>query len=177
MQHRLRDLGHEADIVDFQQYDIPLVAQGHIDEAAFTPFQQHLANSMRKAQLVIIITPEYNWSTTPEILNFLHRFGDRVFADLFADKVFSTIGVSTGKGGKIPALHIGSILNKIISFMDLTSVVSAKIFESHFTKEVLDEEGKSLGNMQFEAGLDNYIRYTLHIAAKWNSTAAGLTTS
>lgn len=164
---RLQQSGHTATLVDFIQYDIPLMNQGGIDETNLTPFQQELANSMRAADAVLIITPEYNWSTTPEILNFLHRMSDRRFKDLFDQKVFATVGVSTGKGGKAPALHLHSILNKIISFTDLDSLVSAKLFEAHYTKEVLDEEGNSLGNQMFDAGLNDFINYTLRITERW----------
>jgi chromate reductase len=164
---RLQEAGHTTTLVDFIQYDIPLMNQGGIDETNLTPFQQELADSMREADVVLIITPEYNWSTTPEILNFLHRMSDRRFKDLFDQKVFATVGVSTGKGGKAPALHLHSILNKIISFTDLDSLVSAKIFEAHYTKEVLDENGLSLGNVMFDAGLNDFIRYTLRITERW----------
>jgi chromate reductase, NAD(P)H dehydrogenase (quinone) len=167
IQLRLVALEHDTSLVDFQHYDIPLINQGPVSEALFTPFQQHLAHSMRLADAIIIITPEYNWSTTPEILNFLHRLGDRQFSDLFSEKVFATVGVSTGKGGKAPALHLHTILNKIISFTDLNSFVSAKIFESHYTKEVLDENGNDLGNDMFNAGLDDFIRYTLRVTERW----------
>lgn len=168
LRHRMLGLGHEVSLVDFQQYDIPLTNQGKVGYDQFTPFQHELAAAMKEAQAIIIITPEYNWSTTPEILNFLHRFGDRQFKELFEHKVFATVGVSTGRGGKAPALHINAILSKIISFTDLTSIVSAKIFESHFTKEVLDENGTSLGNEVYDAGLDDFINYTLRITQKWN---------
>ncbi len=161
--------GHDTTLVDFQQYDIPLINQGEITEASFTPFQQKLANAMRAANLVIIITPEYNWSTTPEILNFLHRFGESRFSMLFNEKVFATVGVSTGKGGKLPALHLHAVLNKIIGFLHLQSCVSAKIFESHFTKEALSEEGGSTGNDLYDAGLEGFVQYTLKIAGRWSN--------
>lgn len=164
---RMESLGHTTSLIDFVAYDIPLINQGSIDADLFTPFQQALTQSMLKANAIIIITPEYNWSTTPEILNWLHRFGDRKFAALFHEKVFATVGVSTGKGGKAPALHLHSVLNKIISFTDLDSIVSAKIFESHFTKEVLDENGASLGNVQFDAGMNDFIQYTLRVTERW----------
>lgn len=167
---RLQQAGHVATLVDFISYDIPLMNQGGIDEQHLTPFQQQLADSMEAADAVILITPEYNWSTTPEILNFLHRMGDRKFKHLFDQKVFATLGVSTGKGGKAPALHLHSILNKIISFTDLDAMVSAKIFESHFTKEVLDEHGNSLGNEQYDAGLNDFINYTLRMAKRWRAS-------
>ena len=164
---RLQNLTHQVSLVDFQQYDIPLINQGNIEESSFTSFQKELANVMLTANAIILITPEYNWSTTPEILNFLHRLGDKKFKPLFNEKVFATVGVSTGKGGKAPALHLHSILNKIISFTDLDSFVSAKIFESHYTKDVLDEDGNSLGNNAYDAGLDDFIQYTLRMTKRW----------
>lgn len=167
IQQRFIRLEQDTALVDFRQYDIPLINQGNISPHQFTEFQQHLADTMRTAHIVILITPEYNWSTTPEILNFLHRFGSRELRDLFNEKVFATVGVSTGKGGKAPALHLHTILNKIISFTDLNSFVSSKIFESHYTKDVLDEDGNSLGNERFDEGLDDFIRYTLRMAERW----------
>ncbi|TAE83411.1 MAG: NADPH-dependent oxidoreductase [Bacteroidetes bacterium] len=165
--HKLESLGYQTSLVDFRAYDIPLINQGDIIPEQFTPFQQLLTESMHLANCIIIITPEYNWSTTPEILNWLHRFGDKRFKHLFENKVFATVGVSTGKGGKAPALHLHSILNKIISFTDLDSIVSAKIFESHFTKEVLDTEGNSLNNAMYDAGLNDFAHYTARITNRW----------
>jgi chromate reductase len=168
---RLIANGNQVSLIDFIGYDIPLINQGEIRTELFTTFQHNLVNSMIAANAIIIITPEYNWSTTPEILNWLHRFGDKKFADLFNEKVFATVGVSTGKGGKAPAIHLHSILNKIISFTDLNSVVSPKIFEAHFTKEVLDENGNSLGNPMFDAGLNDFIQYTLRVTERWGAAS------
>ncbi len=159
--------GHQTSLVDFMQYDIPLINQGELDPDGLSTFQHSLVTSMKNADLCIIITPEYNWSTTPEILNFLHRFGDKKFASIFDEKVFALVGVSTGKGGKAPALHLVSILNKIISFLDLNSVVSPKLFESHFTKEVIDERGNLLGNALFDKGINDFVDYNIRVTKRW----------
>lgn len=163
--------GQETLVVDFSHYDIPLINQGDISTDPTSLFQQTLLNGMANAQAIIIVTPEYNWSTTPEILNWLHRYGDKQFAHLFQNKVFAFLGVSTGKGGKAPALHLQSVLNKIISFADLNSIVSAKIFESHYTKEVLNEDGSSLGNALFDKGLNDFVNYTVRITKRWTLSA------
>lgn len=168
LQKQFEQLAHDTHLVDFRAYDIPLINQGVVDRNNLSTFQNELVEAMQKAQLIIITTPEYNWSTTPEILNWLHRYGDKNFKDLFDQKVFASVGVSTGKGGKVPALHINSILNKIISFTDLTSVVSPKIFESHFTKEVIDADGNLLNNEAFNHGVQDFIQYSLRITARWN---------
>jgi len=168
LKNRIAQLGITHTLIDFKAYDIPFINQGKIEANQLSSFQQQLTSAMLDANLVILISPEYNWSTTPEILNFLHRFGDKQFATIFSDKTFSIVGVSTGKGGKTPALHLTSILNKIISFLNLDAIVSPKIFEAHYTKEALDEKGESLGNEIFDKGLSDYLAYTLNIAARWN---------
>jgi chromate reductase, NAD(P)H dehydrogenase (quinone) len=158
---------HTVSIIDFVAYDIPLLPQGDLIEHSLTPFQSELMESMHKAHIVVLISPEYNWSTTPEILNMLHRLGTNDFKHVFDETVFALIGVSSGKGGKAPALHLSSILSKIISFMDLESIISPKLFESHYTKEVLDEKGHSLGNKAYDAGLKDFTDYTLRVANRW----------
>lgn len=155
-------------LIDFQQYDIPLIAMGNLDPDKLSPFQQQLVNAMEQSQVVYVITPEYNWSTTPEILNWLHRMGERVFKAQFDQKVFAMVGVSTGKGGKAPALHLTGVFNKIISYLNLDSFVSAKIFEAHDTKEVLDESGRSKGNAEFDKGLQSFVDFTRRMSLRWN---------
>lgn len=164
---QVETFGHRVTLVDFVGYDIPLINQGEINPEGFTQFQNQLAQGMANANAIVIITPEYNWSTTPEILNWLHRFGEKRFANLFQNKVFATVGVSTGKGGKAPALHLHTVLNKIISFTNLDSMVSARIFESHFTKEVLDENGQDLGNEMYNKGLNDFVDYTNRVTERW----------
>ncbi len=164
---RLLKNEHQVTVIDFQQYDIPLINQAEISLDNLSSFQKNLVDGMSNAQIVFLISPEYNYTTTPEILNMLHRLGDRNFKHLFDEKVFALVGVSTGKGGKIPALHLTTILNKIISYLHLNSFVSSKIFESHFTKEVLDETGNSLGNKEYDNGMNDFLNFTLRMANRW----------
>lgn len=164
---RVMEVSHQVKVVDFRAYDIPLMAQGGLKADYLTNFQKELIHAMDEAHVVIIITPEYNWSTTPEILNMLHFLPEKPFNSLFSNKIFATVGVSTGKGGKAPALHLMQILNKVISFGNHESFVSPRIFESHFTKGVLDEDGKSLGNELYDKGLSDFCEYTERMAARW----------
>jgi chromate reductase len=50
---RLQNLAHQVSLVDFQQYDIPLINQGNIEESSFTSFQKELANAMLTANAII----------------------------------------------------------------------------------------------------------------------------
>jgi chromate reductase len=158
---------HQVEIIDFIQYDIPLMAQGGLNANNLSAFQQKLVQAMDEAHVIIMISPEYNWSTTPEILNMLHLLPNKPLEHLFNNKVFSFVGVSTGKGGKTPAIHLMQIVNKLISFGNHDSFVSSRIFEAHFTKEVLDEEGNSLGNPLFDKGLADYCAYTIRMVQRW----------
>jgi chromate reductase len=160
---------YSVSLVDFAGYDIPLYNQGVIDRDNLSPFQQHLVNSMSGAGVVILVVPEYNWTMPAELANFIHRMGDKPFLDLFSDKVFAFVGVSSGKGGRQPVVQLTYILGKIISFFELDTLVSSKLFESHFTKDVLDENGNSLGNIAYDTGLEKFVNYTLRTGKRWFS--------
>lgn len=158
---------HQASIVDFTNYDLPFINQGCVNSNNPTFFQNELITNWRNANLVITISPEYNWSSTPELLNMYNALGVRDFMDLFNEKTFAFVGVSTGKGGKMPCLQLIQVVGKLVSFSNSQSFISPKIFESHFTKEVLDENGISQGNSIFEKGLIDFIDYNLAIAQRW----------
>lgn len=158
---------HDVSIVDFTQYDIPLMVQGSLNKESLTSFQSQLIQKLDEAQINITLSPEYNWSITPELLNMYHALGVKDFAHLFHNKVFAFVGVSAGRGGKAPCLQMMQICNKIVSFTGGLSVVSSKIFESHETKNVLDENGNSTGNVIFDKGLQDFTNYTLAVADRW----------
>lgn len=160
---------HTVSVVDFAGYDIPLYNQGEIDPDNLTAFQQQLVNAMAGAAVVILVVPEYNWTMPAELANFIHRMGDKPFLDLFNNKVFAFVGVSTGKGGRQPVVQLTYILGKIISFFELDTLVSSKLFESHFTKDALDENGNSLGNIGYDTGLEKFVNYTLRTGKRWLS--------
>jgi chromate reductase len=158
---------HDVSIVDFTNYDIPLLVQGTLNKETLTGFQSHLIQTLDEAQIIITLSPEYNWSITPELLNMYHALGVKDFAHLFHNKVFSFVGVSTGRGGKTPCLQMMQICNKVVSFTGGLSVVSSKIFESQETKNVLDENGNSTGNAMYDKGLQDFINYTIAVANRW----------
>jgi chromate reductase len=168
LQKKIELLNHNVSIVDFTDYDLPLINQGKINPVSLSNFQSSLIQNWRNANLVITISPEYNWSSTPELLNMYNAVGTNDFIDLFNLKTFAFVGVSTGKGGKMPCLQLIQVVGKLVSFSNSHSIISPKIFESHFTKEVLDENGNVLGNEMFEKGLNDFINYNLFIADKWN---------
>ncbi len=161
--------GSQVDLVSFEDYDIPFMNQGSVDRNNLTDFQQRLVDSWAQADMVFIITPEYNWFPSAELVNMLHQIGDVEFRNLFDGKVFATAGVSSGRGGRMPAVQLTYVFNKLIGVLNTTSIVSGKVFESQFTPKVLSPEGLSLGNTEYDKGLEAFVQYNLKLAQRWNS--------
>ncbi|MFN4913908.1 MAG: NAD(P)H-dependent oxidoreductase [Sphingomonadales bacterium] len=153
-------------IPDFENYDIPFSNGGSLKPGALSTFSQAVYESMAGSKLIFILSPEYNWFPTPEIINLINQFGKKDFSDCWEGKIFATCGISSGRGGRIPAIQMGYMLNKLINFMNCNSIVSAKSFESQFTPKALDNEGNSLGNAEYDAGLENFVLYNLNLMRK-----------
>ena len=158
---------HPYTLVDFNEYDIPFINQGIVDENQLTPFQQKLLDGWKNADLIFVLSPEYNWFPAAELVNMIHQLGTRQHRHLFDGKVFAFVGTSNGRGGRIPTTQLTTIYNKLINVLGSHSVVSAKAFESQFTQTVLDGEGNSLGNQEYDKGLTAFIDYSLKIAERW----------
>lgn len=170
IQNQLIKKNFSVNTIDFSEYDIPLMVSGKVDIANLTAFQHSLYTSMSDANLIFVLSPEYNWMPSAELINFFHQMGDKPYASMWKDKTFAVAGVSNGRGGKLPCIQISYVLNKICGFMGFESFVCPRTFESQFTQNVLDGEGKSLGNIEFDNGLEVYINFAVSMAKKMNIT-------
>lgn len=164
---KLAEKEHAVTLIDFQQFDLPYYHQGSLREDQYTSFQKELFQALSEAHIIWTVSPEYNWSTTPELLHLFNLMSNKPLNQFLQNKVFAFVGVSTGKGGKAPCLHLMQIAQKLIGFNDAESIVSARIFESHFTKEVIDENGNLLGNELYNKGIEAFISYSVRIADRW----------
>ncbi|MBL7812855.1 MAG: NAD(P)H-dependent oxidoreductase [Bacteroidetes bacterium] len=156
----------ECIIPDFTQYDIPFANGGHLHKEQLSAFQQSVYDCMKNSHLIFVLSPEYNWFPSAEIINLIHQMGNRDFKECWDGKIFATCGISTGRGGRIPAVQLSYVLNKLINVLDLHSVVSGKIFESQFTNRMLDENGNSAGHEEYDHGLEQYVKYNLELSQK-----------
>lgn len=168
IQNRIKHLGFDADVVDFTQYDIPFLNQGGLNPHALTPFQQELVNGIDRADLVVMVSPEYNWFPSAELINMIHQLGNHAYRHLFDNKVFAFAGVSTGRGGRIPTIQLSYVIDKLINVFSTHAITCPKKFESQFTTKVLDTEGKSLGNEEYDRGLNTFVDYAAQLATKWS---------
>jgi chromate reductase, NAD(P)H dehydrogenase (quinone) len=154
---------------DFEACDVPNVGRGSLDKNKLTAFQKTLINHWQESELIVMVVPEYNWTTSAEIINLIHQIGNDDFKHLFNEKVFAFVGVSSGRGGRLPCLEMTTLVNKMISFTGQLSIVSPKLYESHETPKNLDADGNSLGNTIYENTMKDFTDYTLKIAQKWFS--------
>ena len=151
---------------NFEDYDIPFSNGGGLVPGHLSPFSQTAYECMSKSKLIFILSPESNWFPPPEIINLINQFGKKDFADCWDGKVYATCGISSGRGGRIPAIQLGYMLNKLINFMNFNSIVSAKSYESQFTPKAIDSQGQSLGNPEYDSGLENFVIYNLNLMRK-----------
>src|SRR5687768_7414061 len=82
-----RQYGSTVTLVDFAYYDIPLMAQGEMSRAIpLTPFQQQLIDAFENSDIVFLLSPEYNWMPSAEIINMIHQLATNDFKNIFENK-------------------------------------------------------------------------------------------
>lgn len=168
LQHLLTERSFSnIQVVNFENYDIPWVGAGNINPNQLTDFQKQLINVWEKSDVLFIISPEYNWSFSPQLINALDQLGGKTFAHLFDNKVFAIAGVSSGRGGRQPAIQLTTVLNKLINFLDGNSVIAPRIFESQDTDKMLDTDGNFIGSEAYSKGAAAFVEYSLRIAQRW----------
>ena len=157
------------DLIDFAHFDISPLGKGNFPSDPVSAFQTNLLEKWQEANLIILCSPEYNWTASAETFVLLERMGNKAYRDFFDNKVFATAGISSGRGGRQPALDISRVLSKIIGFLSTESMVSSKILEVHEAGINLDEESLSKGNLAFEEAVAGFAGYSTRMAGRWFS--------
>ena len=155
-------------MIDFENYDIPFPNQGDVVSSELTEFQSQLLSGINDAQLVFVLTPEYNWFPSAELVNMVHQLANKNHIHIFNNKVFAFCGISTGGGGRMPTIQLSYLFDKIFNVFNIDSITSPKKFEAKFISAALDENGESLGNGEFDKGLTDFIDYSLKVAKRWH---------
>ena len=164
----LQEQGQEqVRILDFESYDLPFFNQ-ELNKNNLSPFQTQLIEAMNWADNIIFVTPEYNWFPSAEIIQLIHRFGSKEYEEIWQNKVFSFVGVSSGRGGRMPMVQLGYVVDKILSVFNFQSITNPKSFEVQFAGKVLDAEGNSLGSVEFDKGLSAFISHHIQLAKRWH---------
>ncbi|MFT4522852.1 MAG: chromate reductase [Bacteroidia bacterium] len=160
---------HSCTLVDFVQYDLNFFNKSNLHPSSLSSFQQNMLGAWEKADLVFILSPEYNWFPSAELVNLIHQIGNNNFAHLFDNKTFAFGGVSSGRGGRLPALQLSSIIEKLISFLDKSSIVSPKKFESHYTPDELTHDGHYTSDNRYKSTLENFVEYNLKLSERFRT--------
>jgi len=156
-----------TDLIDFAEFDISPFGKGSFPSNPISPFQANLMQKLETADLIFFCSPEYNWTASAETFILLERLGGKTYIDFFHNKVFALAGISSGRGGRQPALDMGRVLSKIIGFLGAESVVSPKILEVHEVGTNLNENGQSAGNPAFENSVSSFVVYSMKMAKRW----------
>jgi chromate reductase len=154
-------------LINFAEFDINPFGKGSFPSNPISPFQEKLIGLWESADLIFFCSPEYNWTASAETFILLERLGSKTYIDFFQNKVFALAGVSSGRGGRQPALDMGRVLSKIIGFLGTESVVSPKFLEVHEVGGNLDENGQSAGNPAFESSVLSFVAYSMKLARRW----------
>lgn len=157
-----------SELIDFREYDIPFPNGGSVDPGRLTPFQHKLLHALNQSHLVFILTPEYNWFPSAELVNMVHQLANDDHIHVFNNKVFAFAGVSSGSGGRLPIIQLSYMFDKILNVYNMDSMTSPKKFEARFISKVLDEKGHSLGNHEFDKGLRDFVDYSFKVANRWH---------
>jgi chromate reductase, NAD(P)H dehydrogenase (quinone) len=161
------ELEHECSIVDFRSYDLPFFNGTPIDEANPTAFQYELLSTWGHADLVYIVSPEYNWLVSPELANMTNHYSNKNHKYLYDNKVFAFVGVSSGIGGRLPTMQMSTVFEKLIFYLGAQSVCSPNKFESHYTPQELDQAGKYIQESGYKARLQGFVDYSTALCKRF----------
>lgn len=159
----------KCEIVDFKDYDLPSFNERFLDRHEMTKFQREMVDDWSDSDLIIVLSPEYNWFPTPELINTVNHLGSVKYKDLWDNKVFAFAGVSAGRGGRMPAVQLTYVFNKIISYTHSRSICSPKIYESHFTDKDIDEKGKMDKESGTAKAIKRFVDYNVEMAQRWKA--------
>ena len=163
----LQDKGVEVELVDFRDYDMPFFNEDDMDLGGLSGFQKGLIEAWDRSSLIFVVSPEYNWFPSAELVNMVHQLGNRTFAHLFENKVFAFAGVSSGRGGRLPSMQLSAVFEKLISHLNKLSVCSPAKFESHYSTKEVSESGDFELDSEYKGHLHRFIDYNVNLSLKF----------
>jgi NAD(P)H-dependent FMN reductase len=131
----------DAEIIDLRNYHLQLI--GTADDNTNKNLEI-LFQKFEEAQQIIFVSPEYNWSISPNAKNLLDylSMNDKIWSE----KIFMCFGCSAGRGGRLPIIELWKNINKIISFTHSISFVSP--FHIEITANLLSEDGQFIDSFK-----------------------------
>src|SRR5262245_45585215 len=94
------EAGAESKLIDLRDYQV-VFCDGNDDESLYTEDVFKLRKTVRRAQGIILATPEYHGGYSGVLKNALDLMG----FEEFEGKMLGLVGVSGGRGGASGAMH------------------------------------------------------------------------
>lgn len=141
-------------MIDLREHDLPPVQEVfQSPQAAPQPYQA-LATRMFEAQALILVTPEYNGSYTPDLKNLLDHFPKQ------SHKVFGLVTASPGAlGGMRAAMQLQQLV------FALFGIGSPHMLITPLVDKKFDAEG-NLTDAAFQKNVDAFVNEFLWLAEK-----------
>lgn len=146
--------GHDIGLIDLKEYPLPF-----IDKVYFTPDHapekiKPLAERMFAANAFIVVTPEYNGTMAPSLVNWFGHFPKQ------RHKAFGLVTASNGALGGIRAA-----MDLQHFSLALFGVPSAQMLVIGEVDKKFDASGKLLAEV-FQSSIDNFVAEFLWLAEK-----------
>jgi azobenzene reductase len=159
LKNKIEQNDHEAEILDLEKLDIPLFRERFVDMKSPEQRYLNIFQSLKEADAIIIVTPEYNSSITPALKNILDIYGRQGFGH----KPVAVASVSSGgKGGVLAAHHLQMIM------LSLDGQLFPKILATGNITETINENGK-VTDLEYlkvaDQFLDRYISFVESIGS------------
>lgn len=152
---RFQENGHDAELFDMKNYDIPLFTNRRDMTSDPLPDVEVFGQKIENADAIVIVTPEYNHSIPGPLKNLL----DYLYPE-YEDKPFSYVTVSGGGFGGIRALsHLHDITLELNAHPgpDLPVSRVADVFDEDST--LLDDAYED----KFEEFVEQVVEHTVQL--------------
>ena len=129
-----KKVGAQTQLIDLRNYELAF-CDGRSDESTYPPGVARLQRDVRRAQGIILGTPEYHGSFTGVLKNALDLMG----FDEFGGKMVGLVGVGGGSMGAVNALNALRVIGRSLHAWVIPEQVSIPNVD-----ELFDENGNLL---------------------------------
>ena len=95
---------------------------------------------------------------TAEMIQFINRFSGNGLNHIWDNRTFATIGLSSGIGGRLPALHLKNMIDEVIGYSKSSGKTVSAIQEVNYVMDVIDIDGNLLENELFNQSFSGFIK-------------------
>lgn len=130
---KLEARGHDVSFVDAKDYDLPLLDRMYkeYDPGTAPEPMEKIAGLLRAAEVIVLVSGEYNHSIPPALKNLIDHFQTEYF--------WKPAGIVTYSGGAFGGQRAGVHLRAVLGELGMVTLPS--MFAVPKVGEVFDEDG------------------------------------